>query len=298
MRRRRRHHEEHANHEAWAIPYGDLVTLLLAFFVVMYAVSSVNEGKYRVMADAMSVAFGGQTNTLTPIELGEAPPGATPLDAPGARAPRNAHAQPLFDLPAVQATAAGSDKLHAIGARIERALSGLVAQGAVTVRRSRTHIEVEIQSDLLFASGSARPSDAARTAIAQLATALRDEPNGIRVEGYTDDVPIRTAAFRSNWELSAARAASVVHALGEGGVDESRLAVVGYGEHRPAADNATDAGRNRNRRVQLVILAAPDAAPDAAPAPTPVPAVVAAASTPDAAPLTAAVGLASPTGVP
>lgn len=293
MRRRRHQHEEHANHEAWAIPYGDLVTLLLAFFVVMYAVSSVNEGKYRVMADAMSVAFGGQTNTLAPIELGDAPDGAALLDATGARPLRTVHAQPLFDMPAVQATAGGNDRLHEIGARIERALSGLVAQGAVTVRRSRTHIEVDIQSDLLFASGSARPSDAARTAIAQLATALRDEPNGIRVEGYTDDVPIRTVQFRSNWELSAARAASVVHALGEGGVDESRLAVVGYGEHRPAADNATDAGRNRNRRVQLVILAAPETTPARPAAP-----VVVAASHPDAAPLAATVGLASPSGVP
>lgn len=295
MRRPRRHHEEHANHEAWAIPYGDLVTLLLAFFVVMYAVSSVNEGKYRVMADAMSVAFGGQTSMLAPIELGQALQGGAPLDATGMRPLRTAQVQPLFDLPAVQATAGGEDRLHEIGARIERALSGLVAQGAVTVRRSRTHIEVEIQSDLLFVSGSARPSAAARTAIAQLAAALRDEPNGIRVEGYTDDVPIRTAAFRSNWELSAARAASVVHALGEGGVDEARLAVVGYGEHRPVADNTTDAGRNRNRRVQLVILAAPDAAPSR----TPAPAVVATASNPDAAPLTAAVGLIpSPAGVP
>nr|WP_189457950.1 flagellar motor protein MotD [Lysobacter bugurensis] len=295
MRRRRHHHEEHMNHEAWAIPYGDLVTLLLAFFVVMYAMSSVNEGKYRVMADAMSVAFGGQTNTLTPIELGETPHAAAPLDAAGTHPVRSAHAQALFDLPAVQATAGGDDRLDAIGARIERALSGLVSQGMVTVRRSRTHIEVEIQSDLLFASGSARPSDAARSAIEQLAGALRDEPNGIRVEGYTDNVPIRTAAFRSNWELSAARSASVVHALGESGVDESRLAVVGYGEHRPAADNATDAGRNRNRRVQLVILAAPDAAPVRAPEP----ATLATVSVSDATRLTAAVGLApSPAGVP
>lgn len=293
--RRRQQHEEHANHEAWAIPYGDLVTLLLAFFVVMYAVSSVNEGKYRVMADAMSVAFGGQAATLTPIELGDAPRSGSPLDAADASPVRNPRLQPLFDMPAVQATTAGAGDLAAIGARIERALAPLVTQGLVTVRRSHTHLEVEIQSDLLFASGSAQPGDAARSAIAQLAQALRGEPNAIRVEGYTDDVPIRTAQFRSNWELSAARAASVVHALGEGGVDEARLAVVGYGEHRPVADNAAAAGRDRNRRVQLVILAAPDAAP----ARTSAAAVVASVSHPDAAPLAAAVGVASsPAGVP
>src|SRR5690606_6115900 len=92
----------------------------------------------------------------------------------------------------------------------------------------------------------------------------RAEPNAVRVEGYTDDVPIQTAVFPSNWELSTARAASVVHLLAEEGVNPGRLAVVGYGEHQPVADNATVEGRNANRRVLLVILAAPDG-PDAVP---------------------------------
>lgn len=283
MRKHRHAHEEHLNHEAWAIPYGDLVTLLLAFFVVMYAVSSVNEGKYRVMADAMSAAFGGPPRTLSPVQLGEtqqrqavagrpsiALAGATssPVHNPRLRPvlapPASADALPM---PALHSAARDADdeQLGALGTRVERALSGLVAQGLVTVRRSGATLEIQIQSDLLFASGVAVPSTAARATIEQLAAVLRDAPNAIRVEGYTDDRPIRTAQFQSNWELSAARALSVLHVLGGAGVAEPRLAAIGYGEHHPFADNATAQGRNANRRVQLVILAAPSPAGAAPP---------------------------------
>lgn len=139
----------------------------------------------------------------------------------------------------------------------------------MVVRRTRTYLEVEIRSDVLFASGVAVPNATARETIALLARVLRGEPNAMRVEGYTDDRPINTPQFQSNWELSAARAASVVHAMIAGGIAPSRLAVVGFGEQQPVADNATEAGRNANRRVQLVILATPqsaeaiDALPDA-----------------------------------
>ncbi len=296
MPRRRRHpQEEHLNHEAWAIPYGDLVTLLLAFFVVMYAVSSVNAGKYRVMADAMSTAFGGTPSALTPVQLGEMPmrglafersviavaaqAGPVVIARPGARQ--------LFDMPALQPAANNAasvshdrtaEQLGAIGQRVEHALSDLVAKGLVTVRRTLTTLEIEIQSDLLFASGEAEPSAAARATLAELAMLLRDEPNNVRVEGYTDNLPIRTVQFRSNWELSAARAASVVHVLAASGIAEPRLAVIGYGEHQPVADNATVVGRNANRRVQLVILGASQPAQTATPARSaaPTPALVAA----------------------
>src|SRR5690606_17226224 len=149
-------------------------------------------------------------------------------------------------------------QLSTLGRRIQHALSELVRQELVTVRRARTFLEVEIQSDILFASGVATPSTVATSTVRKLGEVLRDEPNAVRVEGYTDDMPIRTAAFPSNWELSTARAASVVHVLADEGVDPGRLAVVGYGEHQPVADNDTAEGRNANRRVLLVILAAPD----------------------------------------
>ncbi|HSR64120.1 MAG TPA: flagellar motor protein MotD [Xanthomonadaceae bacterium] len=288
MARRGHQHEEHLNHEAWAIPYGDLITLLLAFFVVMYAVSSINEGKYRVMADALSSAFGGTPHSISPIQLGEHQLRGSAFDrpsvvTPGAKASGPTAPSPVsmravhqvVDLPtfargfhkAGEGNGDGQrgEQLRVLGERLQHALSGLVERRLVTVRRAHNYLEVEIQSDVLFDSGIALPDAGARATIAEIADILRTEPNAVRVEGYTDDQPIHTLQFDSNWELSAARAASVVHVMIASGVAPSRLAVVGYGDQQPVADNATAAGRNANRRVLLVILAAPqsvDAVPD------------------------------------
>lgn len=280
---RRRHHEEHTNHEAWAIPYGDLVTLLLAFFVVMYAVSSVNEGKYRVMADALNAAFGGTPHAISPIQLGEAQLRGSAFDRPSISTPASKAAGPaaaepvtlqkvhqVIDTPTFgqryrkppppgqDGAGRQSEQLQSLGKRVQDALSELVKRKLVIVRRTHTYLEVQIQSDVLFDSGVAVPRPVARAAIQALAQVLRNEPNAMRVEGYTDDRPIHTLQFNSNWELSAARAASVVHMMIDNGVAPARLEVVGYGEQQPVADNATEQGRNTNRRVQLVIMAAPE----------------------------------------
>lgn len=291
-------HEDHINHEAWAIPYGDLVTLLLAFFVVMYAVSSVNEGKYRVLADSLSSAFGGQPRSVAPIQLGQTQLRGSSFDRPSMVTPamqagpsvsspvKPPRMRQMLDMPTfggmraqeaaataqrVNASGAGAGsgggaaaaaqaQLHAIGQRLQQALSSMVAEKLVTVRRSHLFLEVEIQSDILFASGEAAPSAMAVSTVRRIGEVLRGEPNAVRVEGYTDNLPIATARFPSNWELSSARAASVVHEMVRAGVAAPRLAVVGYGEHSPVADNATVEGRNANRRVLLVILAAPQGA--------------------------------------
>ncbi len=291
---RRHHHEDHINHEAWAIPYGDLMTLLLAFFVVMYAISSINEGKYRVVSDALSSAFGGPPRTIVPIQLGKAQLRGSSFDRPSLQtaaaktgpasttAVTSVRVRQMLDMPtfgrnhqnnnsAVEqhALLERDTQLNSLGAKIQEALTELVRQKLVTVRRGRTYLEVEIQSDILFASGVAQPSAVASATVRKLAAVLREAPNALRVEGYTDNVPINTVQFQSNWELSAARAASVVHVLVAEGIGADRLAVVGYGQHQPIADNATVEGRNANRRVLLVILAAPqgpDAVPDKTPA--------------------------------
>lgn len=288
---RRHHHEEHANHEAWAIPYGDLLTLLLAFFVVMYAISSLNEGKYRVLADALSSAFGGPPRTISPVQLGAKQLRGSAFDRPSMQtaAAKNGPAaasavnmvriRQSLDMPtfaqlrakavaearAEETAMEREHQLNTLGRQIHDALSELVRQKLVTVRRGTNYLEVEIQSDILFASGVAEPSPVAMATVRKLSSVLRDEANAVRVEGYTDDRPISTPQFRSNWELSAARAASVVHAMIADGIRPGRLAVVGYGEYQPIADNTTEPGRNANRRVLLVILAAP-AGPDAVPA--------------------------------
>src|SRR5688572_28076665 len=254
---RRHKHEEHANHEAWAIPYGDLITLLLAFFVVMYAMSSVNEGKYRVLSDSLVAAFQGAPKTMEPIQVGEQQLG------PGADLAITLPRQAMIDgqpqraiqpIAMAQQARQQHDELAGVADEVEQAMSDLIDRELVTVRRHGKWVEVEIRTDILFPSGVATLSPPAEQVLQQLADTLKPFPNSIRVEGHTDNRPINTAAFPSNWELSAARAASVVHLFTRAGMDPARLAVVGLGENRPAQSNATAEGRNANRRVLLVIL--------------------------------------------
>lgn len=272
---RRRRHEEHTNHEAWAIPYGDLITLLLAFFVVMYAISSVNEGKYRLLSDSLSAAFSGTPRTLEPVPVGDPAVGAasTIQISRVTQAGLEASARRVLErvpVPGVNDRSGESDaaaarlasalaerqrRLDGIAAAVETAMQELILADQLEVRRADAWVEVEIRTDLLFASGSAELGRGAVVALERLADVLRASPNPIRVEGHTDDRPIKTAAFPSNWELSAARAASVVRVLAARGVAPTRLAVLGLGEFRPVRPNSTAEGRRANRRVLLLILA-------------------------------------------
>lgn len=268
---RRKRHEEHANHEAWAIPYADLMTLLLAFFVVMYAISSLNEGKYRVMADALTTAFGGAPRTVSQVQVGNMQIQGGGHDTPSViRSPSmtgGAMADPT-QLPSMASqmrmpvSARNTEQLQRaerqltqIADRISQALAPLVAQGVISVRRTELWLEVQINSDILFGTGSAALDQDARQTLGKLADVLLEAPNGVRVEGHTDNLPIATAQFPSNWELSAARAASVVHLFADHGVQPQRLAMVGYGQFRPRDSNDLPEGRNRNRRVTVIILA-------------------------------------------
>jgi chemotaxis protein MotB len=285
---RKRRHEEHANHEAWAIPYGDLITLLLAFFVVMYAMSSVNEGKYRILSDSLTAAFRGTPRTLEPIQVGEKSQGSgadiqmtivqqamlegqprdllSIVEAHGVSIPSGGI--PLnsgHDTDALRSVGGedGGDAapLETVAREVEHAMANLIERDLIVVRRQGLWVEVEIRTDILFPSGVAVLAPNAVTILEQLAAILKPFPNPIRVEGHTDNVPINTREFPSNWELSSARAASVVHLFTKSGLEPRRLAVVGLGEYRPIASNETVEGRNANRRVLLVILGS-DAMPE------------------------------------
>jgi chemotaxis protein MotB len=279
---RRRKHEEHDNHEAWAIPYGDLVTLLLGFFVVMYSISSVNSGKYRVLSNALSAAFRGTPQSPQPISLGEPPanvseqmpisqvnrmfaagmPAYMRMPLPQARgtvrdgAQRAGSADPrqAQNAALAEAEAARERELNAIATDVSGVMTSLIRSNAVQVRKLGDAVEVQISADILFASGMAEPAPAALPVLANLAEALKPWPNAVQVEGHTDDLPVRSGAFRSNWELSGARAGSVVRLFTEHGVNPQRLAVVGYGQYRPLQPNSSAAGRNANRRVAIIIL--------------------------------------------
>ena len=279
---RKHKHEEHANHEAWAIPYGDLVTLLLAFFVVMYALSTINEGKFRVLSDSLQAAFRGAPRTMEPVNVGEKSRGSGADIAVSIVQQATLNGQPRQLLEAIsvdtEIAQGGRKNIDKIGPdgrvivppalgrvadEIEKALAPLLAADMIAVRRHSTWVEVEIRTDILFASGVSKLSDAALPPLTILAETLAKYPNPVRVEGHTDNRPISTSTFPSNWELSAARAASVVHLFAKGGVDPARLTVIGLGEFRPAQSNATAAGRNANRRVLIVILAGDQAPEDA-----------------------------------
>jgi chemotaxis protein MotB len=298
MARRRKRQEEHENHEAWAIPYGDLVTLLLAFFVVMYAMSSVNEGKYRVLSDSLNDAFHGTRHSAQSASVGDDPasqdqmPASTahrliasalpahplaPLSGTHGTIPHGQNYAGTVDpwpsdpgaaeLNNVAPTAANSAdpgdasnaQLSAIADQVNAAMGPLVQTGQVKVRRYQNWVAVDISTDILFGSGVARLSGPAVPVLQHLADALKPFPNLIRVEGHTDDRPISTPAFPSNWELSAGRAASVVHLFMDRGIAANRLAVIGFGPYRPTASNIEATGRNANRRVAVVIMGADNA---------------------------------------
>src|SRR5262245_49874591 len=204
--------------------------------------------------------------------------------APYPRAGRTGHGTLPGDNPVAQ-------QLARVAEELERALQALVDANLVAVRRHEFWLEVEVRTDILFASGDARLSDKAIPALDALAGTLVKYPNPVRVEGHTDNQPINTRHFPSNWELSAARAANVVHRFARAGISPQRLSMIGFGEYRPAQSNDTAAGRDANRRVIIVILAG-----EGAPAPSDVASVTAdtAATPADAAATTAADAQAQP----
>jgi chemotaxis protein MotB len=330
--------EETEDHNRWLVSYSDLVTLLFAFFVVMYAVSTVNAGKYRVLSDSLVAAFRSPQSSLMPIQVGnpvrspyrdemsvrkvptvvvpsEIPLPVHPTERPFQRvsfplrrrplqesgepadiaanpspaaaivapqtpdrsgettvAPIGAYAgldESLLEAPTAywdpqpeppkQAPDTISDPMADLARQIREALPSLIATDDVAVRSSKLSVELEIRNGVLFASGSAKLAPESMELLRRTAKVLTDIPNRLRVEGFTDDQPINTDVYPSNWELSAARAASVVHLFTKTGVNPSRMAAIGFGEHRPVVSNNTAAGRERNRRVLVVILADSDA---------------------------------------
>lgn len=274
---RRRVHEEYVNHEAWAIPYGDLITLLLAFFVVMYALSSVNEGKYRVLSDSLVAAFRGPPKSLEPIQIGQVSKSfhelhlaekrtLVPLEVEAFIADEDFDLAgrdvgwsvrgDVFDTPASQLWA--ERMIEELFDSIVSELSELIDEDLVTVRQNRHWLEVEINTSLLFETANARLAEQAEAIVARLAGILAQASIRLQVEGHTDSRPISTEIFPSNWELSTARAANVVRLFGNYGVDPQSMAAVGFGEFRPAADNSTEAGRTKNRRVVIVAVAKRD----------------------------------------
>jgi len=252
MSRRRKKHEEHVNLERWLVSYADFITLLFAFFVVMYAISSVNEGKYRVLSDSLNEVFQSKPTSPTPIQFDNAlqdQPSLSndpdfihiPVPPPEAEYDENL-------------TPPENPELESLSQDISKAVQPLIDDDLINIKKTDFWLEIDIKSSILFKSGGAQLSEDAEDVLAIIASLLNTYPNDIQVEGFTDDVPISTRFFPSNWELSSSRAASVVHLFEAEGLDPKRMLAIGYGQHRPIADNTSEAGRNANRRVNLVVL--------------------------------------------
>jgi chemotaxis protein MotB len=264
--RRRRQQDEHENLERWLVSYADFVTLLFAFFVVMYAISSVNEGKYRVLSDTLTEAFRDPVKSTAPARGAESQPLAAVIE-PIRPIPSAASGSALEagDSGSAGVLPAGStsvgerqqgrtEDLDRLAEQITDELQPFLGQRLIEISRIGDTLEVAMKSQMLFESGSARLAPQAMPALEGVGRVLAEAGNAVRVEGHTDNRPINTLQFPSNWELSAARAASVVHFLVRVGVEPGRMAAIGYGEHRPVGDNTLDDGRQRNRRVTLAIL--------------------------------------------
>lgn len=229
-------HEEHENHERWLVSYADFITLLFAFFVVMYSISSVNVGKYRTVSESIKAA-------LNPVVSTPSSPSAFSLNAnkPALTAPNTPGSKEV-----------AMRRIH----KLVQVLNGSPHMSLVRiVEKVNGDIVITIPDQLLFHTGEAAVRPEALRFLEGLGGAIVELDRHTRVEGHTDNVPIRTALFPSNWELSAARAVMVVRVLSElYGVPAGHLSAVGHAETRPLTANSDAEQRAKNRRVEIVIM--------------------------------------------
>ncbi|MBZ0091043.1 MAG: flagellar motor protein MotD [Sulfuricellaceae bacterium] len=246
---RKKKHEEHENMERWLVSYADFITLLFAFFVVMYALSTLNEGKYKVLSQALIHAF------QNPSQLVKREGAGISSQSIINKPQMVIIPKPMPDNPA---KLRNMQKMKEIADDVLKVLDPLVKAGLVKITQSSRGIAIEINASVLFASGEAKLAPSSIKVLSSIGEVLSRVPNPIQVEGYTDNAPIATALFPSNWELSTARASSVVRLFAQNGVAEERLVAVGYAENHPVKPNDTPEGRARNRRVNVMILPEPD----------------------------------------
>ena len=247
---RKRVEEDHENHERWLVSYADFITLLFAFFVVMYSISSVEIGKYKQLTTSIGTAFSGNGSSginQTSTEKGLGTQGVSEANMTSIVKPL-----PLSHLYA-ERTRREHDSMAKTGVDISNKLAPLITEGKIQVIQTSRGIRIDIQDNLLFNAGSADLSPAANIIISEIVPLILNDQRKIQVEGHTDNIPIHNAAFFSNWELSAVRASSVVRLLSSLGVSEQRLSAVGLGASQPINENETEAGRAKNRRVSIII---------------------------------------------
>ncbi len=234
-RKKKGHHEEHENLERWLITYADLITLLLGLFVVLYSMSQIDLSKYQQWISAFSQLFGGG---------GVLAGGKGVLITPAP--PKSGSAS---DVSASQPT-----QQQKLEVQINAVLSSNIQSKKIIVTTSPEGLTIHLLERLLFESGSAELKPEAMSVLDTLAEILKFLPNKIRIEGHTDNRPIRSAKFPSNWHLSVARALNTAYYLMNKGVNPEKISIVGYAEYRPIAPNDSEENRAKNRRVDIVVI--------------------------------------------
>lgn len=235
------------------VSYADFITLLFAFFVVMYAISSVNEGKYRTLSESLGDAFSNkeqQVNQITPIQIGTLPTATQPIPLENPATAVDAEERRELSEEILKER----KQLSQVSDQLEQVLAPFINDKLVAVKKNDYWIELEMNSEMLFLSGEAELSKKAIPVLKKVAEVINPLPNMVNIEGHTDNIPIDNIKFRSNWDLSSARATSVVHEFVKEGINSPRLSAIGYGEFHPIGDNKLEAGRFKNRRVVLVLM--------------------------------------------
>ncbi len=262
MKYRRRKHRDRISHDRWLVSYADFITLLFAFFVVMYSTAQIDRKKVGQLAAAIQVAF---------QQMGAFPRSgnlALPETLPNLHLPPAPQTAPIMDV--------GNPDLANLRKELKGLLADEIAKGKVAIREEPEGLVISLREFGFFDSGSAGVKAGSQAAFGRIARLLAQDPYQIRIEGHTDNIPIHTAQFPSNWELSTARATELVRLLiVKYGFAPQRLSAAGYAQYHPIASNDTPLGQAQNRRVDIVILRKqasekppPSAAPGAKPSPS------------------------------
>ncbi|MBI2422670.1 MAG: flagellar motor protein MotB [Candidatus Hydrogenedentes bacterium] len=255
MSKKKAHAEEHENEERWLLTYADLITLLMVFFVVMYAMSNADAVRFAQAAASFRETFGDNPKLSV---------------APAVPAPRSSRKLPPEGGPNKGSGDERLRKLKSLGEDLKKVAEDRGLKESLTMRYDPKgpKLIMSLSDALLFDVGTADLTDAARAFMTPLGEVLRSQPNDIQIEGHTDNVPIQTGRYSSNFSLSTERAVNVIMYLANsGGVPLEKMSASGYGEFRPIAENDSPEGRAKNRRVEFVIYSGPEAAGDEA-APT------------------------------
>lgn len=257
--RSRRHNVEHDNVDRWLVSYADYMTLLFALFVVLYAMAMVNEQPFETVTDSIGKVF--QANDEQPKNRGH---GDDILDVNSSKTNKRLYGNALLEEAGPQLNVGEpvlsniSDRqvgtnLDSIEEELNTALYELVESGFAQLQVDGDWLEIELNSGLLFPSGSSSPTAAAKAILSVIYDVLGQSTNFVRIRGYTDNEAINNEIFASNWELSVYRATAILHVLEELTLDPARMAIEGYGQYYPSADNSTEEGRAKNRKVVIAI---------------------------------------------